>query len=306
MIHLLAIATAYLLVSSYQDFKTREVDDRISDSFIALAILIQAFPILQGSYRPFLWALGLGLILFAFGWVMFQTGQWGGADVKILTALGILFANVDGFMFDYFINIFLIAFVYSIAYSLYLAYGQPKVLKVLEENLRRDMGELYKILGMFVLSLLIIASAIHFTYVVGTWELFLLMVPLMVLFVLLPAFWLLLKFVQVIETVCFRLKAKANDLREFDLLTESLVRVGKKIARIPEGEELKGKIIVNCKDPNGLTLEQIEDIKKLTSAKRLKDGFVIKWGLPFVPVFLIALYFTLWGGNGLLLVFGLR
>ena len=276
MIWLLAVATVYLLVSSYQDFRTREVDDKLSDSFIILAILIQASTLLSGNFEPFLWALAVGLGLFVFGWIMYQTGQWGGADVKILTALAILFANVKGFMF-----------------------------KTFKRNVKKDQKELYKIIGAFMFALLLISGVLYFRYIVTPLELLGLMLPLLWLLAILPLFWLLLKFTQVIEQVCFRIPAKAKTLREFDLLTESLVRVRGKILRIPEGEKLKGKTIVDCKDPNGLTPKQIEQITKLVKEKKLKDAFIIKWGLPFVPVFLIALYFTLWAGNGLFWIFGL-
>ncbi len=305
MIWLLAVATVYLLVSSYQDFRTREVDDKLSDSFIILAILIQASTLLSGNFEPFLWALAVGLGLFVFGWIMYQTGQWGGADVKILTALAILFANVKGFMFAYFINIFLVAFVYSILYSFYLAYQDTRVFKTFKRNVKKDQKELYKIIGAFMFALLLISGVLYFRYIVTPLELLGLMLPLLWLLAILPLFWLLLKFTQVIEQVCFRIPAKAKTLREFDLLTESLVRVQGKILRIPEGEKLKGKTIVDCKDPNGLTPKQIEQITKLVKEKKLKDAFIIKWGLPFVPVFLIALYFTLWAGNGLFWIFGL-
>lgn len=305
MILLLAIATAYLLVCSWQDFRTREVDDKISDSFIILALLIQAVPLLSWNYQPFLQAIIAGLLLFAFGWAMFETGQWGGADVKILTALGILFANA-GILFDYFVNIFLVAFAYTIVYSLWLAYKTPKVFRLTAEKTRSDFGELVKGMAALLLSLFAIAAVVYLKWFIGPADIFLLMLPLFSLALVLPAFWLILKFTQVIEKTCFRLPAKAKTLREFDLLTESLVRLGGKILRIPEGAKLKGKVLVNCKDPNGLTPRQIKLIQGLVKARKLKDGFIIKWGLPFVPVFLLALYFTLWYGNGLFALFGLQ
>jgi len=121
--------------------------------------------------------------------------------------------------------------------------------------------------------------------------------------VLVPVFWGLVKFARALEDKTLRLKATSKALREFDLLTVDILRLGKKVSAIPEAECTKAmrrsakEVIYDSTDPNGLTLEQISSIQKLVKSRALPDSFVVKWGLPFVPVFLIAVLVTLYFGD---------
>ena len=51
-----------------------------------------------------------------------------------------------------------------------------------------------------------------------------------------------------------------------------------------------------------MTPEIIREIVELVQKGKIEDGFTMKWGLPFVPVFLLSILATLWFGNLLYLI----
>ena len=76
---------------------------------------------------------------------------------------------------------------------------------------------------------------------------------------------------------------KADELVEFDV-PENDIKIGK-------------KIIVNSNDPNGLTVEQLEQLRKFARAGKIKNEFKVKWGIPLIPVFPITLVASLYIGD---------
>jgi len=303
------VGVAVLGVSSYFDFKTREVENYITVGFIALALLMQlGFSVLAGNFAFLQNALLVGGLFFAFGWVMFQTGQWGGADTKILAGMGVLFANFPAlapwpFAATLFVNIFISAFAYTILYSIYLTWQEPSVISEFKRSVRADSPELLRVFAIVFFAFFAASSYVFWRFSPDFLTLILLMQPLLSLLVLLPVFWGLIKFARALESKTLRLKATSKALREFDLLTVDILRIGKKVSLVPEAERTRQMrksakdMIYDSTDPNGLTLEQISCIRKLVKSRALPDSFVIKWGLPFVPVFLIALLVTLYFGD---------
>ncbi len=303
------VGISVLAISSYFDFKTREVENYITVGFIFLALAMQlGYSFLLGDLSPFLNSLFIGALFFAFGWVMFQTGQWGGADTKLLTGMGVLFANFAPvaswpFAATLFVNIFIAAFGYTILYSVYLTWQEPSVLAEFKRNVRKESGELHLVFGIAFLAFALASGFVVWTLSPDIFLFLLLLKPLLLLLALIPVFWCMIKFARALEDKTLRLKRTAAGLREFDLLIEDILLVGRKIKRVPEKEctrEMKRsatKVIYDSRDPDGMSLEQISKIKKLVSQKKLKNSFVIKWGLPFVPVFLIGLLLTLYFGD---------
>ncbi len=316
----IAIITALAItgVSSYFDFKTREVENYITVGLIALAILMQGGnAYLTGSWQPFLYSLLVGGGFFIFGWIMFQTGQWGGADSKILIGLGILFANFSPvapwpYIITFFLNVFLVGFFYSIAYAVFLTAKQPEIIGEFKKLARADIRELHLLVGMGAFAIILSVAFVYSRSTsLGINPSLSAFSPLITLLVLIPTFWLLIKFMKTLEEKSLRLTLKANRLREFDLLVEDILKVGRKIMRVPEKlakEKRKSasEVIVDCSDPNGLSLEQIKIIKSLVRQKKLENRFVVKWGLPFVPVFFLAILATIYFGDLLYLAMPFR
>ncbi|MFH1786905.1 MAG: A24 family peptidase [archaeon] len=305
-------ATIYLAYTSWLDIKTREVDDKVTDGFIIAAFVYQlAAGFYYGDMHIAVYAAVAGVALFIFGYIMFMMGQWGGADVKILAALGIMFGGLTWggqyFLLDYFINVFIVAFFYSIAYSVGISLGNKDVKSRFRLSVSAGAKEIAGLLALVAGMLL--AAGLYINYSLGVWgaAALMLMYPLLALAALVPMFWVLVKFVKVVEDVCFRLPARAKQLVEFDLLTVDILQEGKKLLKVPEKESTKArrkraaKVVYDSSDPNGLTKDQVAEINKLVESGKLQDGFIVKWGLPFVPVFLIAIFATLIFGNMLYL-----
>ncbi|MFC1454649.1 prepilin peptidase [Candidatus Undinarchaeota archaeon] len=304
----LAIAAIYLGYTSWLDIKTREVDDWITDGFIVFAVIYQVtFGFIYKNMDDAVVAVLIGIVFFVFGYLMFRFGQWGGADVKILAGLGVLLGSIKwatGFyVLDYFINVFVVAFFYSIGYSLVRSIKNEDVMKGFKKSISSDYKELVRLVGMLLAALVIIGGYMVYGMQISGRLALRLIYPLASFLVILPLFWVLIKYVKVVEDVCFRIKVNARQLVEFDLLTEDILKEGAKIARVPEKENTKerkskaSKVIYDSSDPNGMNPESIKEIIGLVEKGKLKDGFVMKWGLPFVPVFLISLLATLWLGN---------
>jgi hypothetical protein len=81
------IALLGLAYSSYTDIKTGEVSDRLSHSMIGIGAILVAFSF------PFWQAvtiIGLGILIFVVGFILYIFGQIGGGDVKLFTALTLL------------------------------------------------------------------------------------------------------------------------------------------------------------------------------------------------------------------------
>lgn len=303
------LAAGVLGLSSWYDIRTREVDDWLTEGFIGAAVVYQlALLFMGGTIMQFASAILAGSVCFLIGYAMFITAQWGGADVKLLAGLGFLFGNYGGgflFMFDYFINIFAVAFVYAIIYSLLMPLKKPGIVKDFKGVVKKSWMELERLAMILVVVLVGMAAALRWSFGVEAALIPGLMLPLLGVALLIPVFWALLKYVKVVEQAAFRLKRKVGTLVEFDLLIEHIVREGGKIKRIKEKgltDERRKKVemIVDASEPNGLTPEQIVALKRLVKEGKLKPDFVVKWGLPFVPVFLAALPLTLWAGNVLL------
>ena len=303
------VGVSVLGVSSYFDFRTREVENYITIGFIVLAAVMQlGFSLFTGNFAFLQNALLVGGLFFAFGWVMFQTGQWGGADTKLLAGMGVLFANFAPvapwpFAATLFVNIFLSAFAYTILYSVYLTWQEPSVISEFQKSVRSDSAELLRVFALVAFAVFAASGYVFWRFSPDFFTLILFLEPLFSLLVLVPVFWGLVKFARALENKTLRLKATAKALREFDLLTVDILRIGKKVSAVPESESTKAmrrsakEVIYDSTDPNGLTLEQIAGIQKLVKSRALPDSFVVKWGLPFVPVFLIAVVMTLYFGD---------
>jgi len=86
---LLTITLVVILIASYTDIKTREVPDWLNYSLIASALGIRGvISLVYLDYHPITYGL-IGLAaMFLLALLLFQTGQWGGGDAKLLMGVG--------------------------------------------------------------------------------------------------------------------------------------------------------------------------------------------------------------------------
>ncbi len=239
-------------------------------------IVLRAVYALQENNLFYLWiSLGIGAAFFGMGLLFFYLQQWGGADVKLLAVLGVGFATIYPefhpilpvswpFFLTILMNFFFIAVAYSVIYSLMLAFSNKRVFPDFKASANK-----YEVL-FGVLAIITI-------FILGRYE------KIIYVSLAVPVLWFLMKFLRAVEKNCMYKIAKVDGLVEFDV-PENDINVGK-------------KIIVNSKDPNGITLEQLGQLKKFVRAGKLKNEFKVKWGIPLIPVFPITLVASLYLGD---------
>lgn len=270
------IAVAGLIYASWTDIKTREVPNRVSFGLIGLLLLLRLIYSSQTGNFSFFWiplVVGIGFLLM--GLAFFYAQQWGGADIKLLIVLGVGFSVLPSefspvflarwpFFLTILINFFAISVIYSVMYSIDMAFQNPKVFEDFRASLNR-----MEVIILFLLSTIAAAAGFY----------------LNVLWVALvgPVLWALIKFLKSVEKNCMYKKVPVNRLVEFD---------------VPEKDiEVDGETVVSSGDPNGITPEQIEKVKKLAEAEKIPKSVKIKWGVPLVPVFPITLIVSLFVGD---------
>ncbi|MEK6868959.1 MAG: A24 family peptidase, partial [Nanoarchaeota archaeon] len=120
----LTIAFIVLLVGSYTDFRTREVPDWANLGMIGIGFGLNAlFSIIYWKINFILASIvGFG-IFFALAWLMFQFGQWGGGDSKMLMGLGAIIGidalSKNFFLFGFLVNALAIGALYGLLWSFY-------------------------------------------------------------------------------------------------------------------------------------------------------------------------------------------
>ena len=277
---LILITLIALVIATITDIKKREVPDFLSYSLLSIAIFSKTLQaLIEKSLIPVIYAIIGFAIYFILALIMYYTKQWGGGDSKLLMSLGIIFSQYPISLLKYFspnlnipvllsllINILLAGSVYGIIYSLILAV----------KNKNKFNQELKKI-NKKHLKYFIIAAVLLFiiSFFIKALEIKLLTFLISMILILTPYLLILIK---TVEKSCMIKKIPVSKLTEGDWLTENIYNK-------------KQKLIYSSKSP-GITLEQIQQIKKLNIKK-----VTIKEGIPFVPSFLLAVIITLIYGN---------
>jgi len=255
---LIVIAAIWLLAASISDLKKREVPDWLSFSLIAIALAVKsAQSIIEWSSSPILTSI-VGLAVFFILANLFYYGRlFAGGDAKLLIALGAVLPS-----FALLSNILVIGSAYGLLYSCLLAIFNKKAFLL----------ELKKSSKHFrTLSLLFLFAA-FFILIIGL----ILKFPLLYFFsAIIFIFPFLYLFVNSVEKAALIKKISPNQLTEGDWLFQDA--------------KAKGKMIkVNFE---GLSKNQIAFLKKT------RQKVYVKYGIPFIPVFLIAFLITIAIGN---------
>lgn len=271
-----------LIAASLFDIKTREVPDWLNFGLIAFSVGTSLILSIYHSYPGFLFSSVLGMVAgLAIGLLMFYTGQWGGGDSKLMIGLGgIIGLGVseirNGFplLLVFLVNILLVGAVYGLGFSIYKAVRNHKDFKEAIEKKLRSRG----VLVIRIILLLVAISAFIFLLATRSLESALLFGFALSLFL----FFYLWAFVTVVEKVCMIKKISLSKLTEGDWIV---------------GDVVKGKKIILKPSKTGVTLKEIEMLKK----NKIRD-VTIKIGIPFVPSFLIAYILTYLLGNWMALM----
>ncbi|MBI4010352.1 MAG: prepilin peptidase [Candidatus Aenigmarchaeota archaeon] len=277
----IVLSTAFLgsTISAIWDLKTTEIPDQIPYIMIAVALItygIQSYA--ESNYWIVLNSLIVGLSLLGFGFLMYYLGQWGGGDAKLLSALGFLlpaapsgFASLLGsFPLSLLFNLFLVGSVYMLAYALVLAGMNKKIIERFVSDVKSSSNIFLAgsavLFIMFVFLNLFISNLFSVQSSAG----FLIANSVFPLLATISIF-LIWKFAKAVEDVGFRKKIPISKLKIGDVILESKLW-------------------------EGITEKELNTIKR--SGKR----FVwVKEGVRFAPAFPLALLFTLYFGDGILL-----
>jgi Flp pilus assembly protein protease CpaA len=264
------------------DLKTTEIPDEISYVMAAIGIVVNvALSASTGSIWPIATSLIAGAGLFAFGFFMYYFGQWGGGDAKLLSAVGFLLPSIAGvgssmmlffpFPVSYLFNVFFVGAIYMMVYAAAMAARNGRIVASFISDVRANS------------KVLLPASVILFLVFVGVNYLLYrqLDIPLdQVAIVGNSAFVLALtaglycvwKFAKAVETVGFVRRIPLRLLKVGDVLQESKVW-------------------------EGLTERELKNIKK--SGRRF---VTVKEGVRFAPAFPLALLFTFFFGDAILIL----
>lgn len=275
---LITIAIIWLVAACITDLRKKEVPNWLSFSLIAIALAIRGVTALLTS-QPlyFLYALIALAIFFVVVNIFYYGRIFGGGDAKLLLALAAILATApffartynfflqEPFLLTFVVNMFVLGFVYAFGFSIVSAIKNKKrfSIKFKEENKKLR----YARLCCWICAIIALAAAFFAALVFR---------PLiLLLFVVLFLAPLLYSFIKAVENSTLIRRIKPNGLAEGDWLVKA-VRV--------KNKTIKPGV-------HGLSLKDIALLKKANKP------VLIKIGLPFVPIFLIALICSLLFGN---------
>jgi hypothetical protein len=272
------LAIVFLVLGSIEDLKTGEIPEKVSYGYIASSLLVAAAAaIVTGDAYLFLNSLLMGVSFFALGFGLFYLGQWGGGDVKLAGGIGCTlgFLAQAGFFRDglfpyyatYFINMICIAMPYATLYGLLLGLKSPETWKEFGRYLR-DRRSIAVLILSFAPSLI---------------GLYLDMPNLALFYTFIPVMTLIALYLKAVELNALRDTIDVSKLREADVPAEDL--------------EADGVVLIRKTDIEGMTLEDIKKVQELAAQGKIPQKIVIKRGIKFAPVLLLALLSVLYMGN---------
>ncbi|NCO96837.1 MAG: hypothetical protein COY38_03940 [Candidatus Aenigmarchaeota archaeon CG_4_10_14_0_8_um_filter_37_24] len=274
---LLLVALGGSALAGAIDLKTTEIPDWIPYAMIGIGVVGNVIKsILVGSYTPILLSVAFGLGFLGFGFLLYYTGQWGGGDAKILSAIGFLLPEFSSakslfpFPLSFFFNVFFVGAFYMIFYSFILALFNRKIFSSFINDFRSKSKELlFLILSVFILITIFVILMSKF---IPIFDILVFSSSVLALTIFMFTLW---RFEKSVENVGFKRKIRLSELKEGDVLDDSKLW-------------------------EGLTKKQVKEIKK--SGKKY---VVIKDGVRFAPVFAFALLMTIFLGDIVFWVVGL-
>ena len=240
-------------VGSAWDLMTTEVPDSISIASILVGVALHAALFFQtGNSQPLIWSMAAGSVFGIYGWAMYFTGSWGGADAFALTALGFSAAvSLSGpsfvHLFDLFVNVMLAGFLYAVSFSIYKAFQTEGFVSAFGEKLRKSKNRMIvELAGSIFLSIILSRLiGISLFFYLGS----------------LVGMIFLYRFLKVIEEKAMTKKMNVSE-----------VEVGEVIVEGGKDSKIKGATE--------------EDLEELSGEVKVKEGVM------FVPVFPVALFLT--------------
>jgi hypothetical protein len=300
MLHWIVFITALLgsTLAAAWDLKTTEIPDEISYVMVIVAVLVHGYVSLTtGTLDPIIRSVAVGVILFGFGYVLYYFGQWGGGDVKLLAALGALIPTrsilatiqssylIFPWPISYVFNVFFVGAIYMMVYAFVMALTYRKTfIRFKKELIDSKNIIIFGSIGLFLILMVLNwmmfknfeTMRLFASTFVGEQMAASVVIASLVPLALTIVMFVLWKFIRAVEAVAFK-------------------------RRIPVGELRVGDVLEESKLWEGITEKELRQIK------RSKKKFVrIKEGVRFAPAFPLALLFTIYFGDAILLLLRLN
>jgi len=260
VVFLSVLAVVWLVFATFQDLRKREISNWLNFSLLAFALGFRFFYSLFSESFGFFYQGVIGLVIFfTLSNLLYYSRFFAGGDFKLLISLGAILPFSGSFLVNikifivFFLFFFFIGALYTILSSIYLALSN---LKKFKKELSGQLGLLKKkkfFYLFFVLGLVIMALGFleEVFFVLGA------------LIFILPYLYI---YTKAVDESCLIKTVDAKNLVVGDLLYKD-VKMGKRV--IKAGWD-------------GLKETEIKQLK----GKNKK--VLIRYGIPFTPVFLIS------------------
>ena len=249
------LAFSILFINSLFDvFNDHDVPDFFGIIGIVGGILIHVgYAFNVSSLEPVLWCLGVGTVFSAYGWIAYWKGMWGGADAMMLSALGFMAPGPVSGAFSVTYILDLMTNFMIAAIGITLVYS---IYKFIDQE-----GEIKTLVATFKEDEKIISGVLIFGGVVG----FLLNSQGsngLIFFSIVLLFTFLYEFLRLVE-------------QEYMVALKSPKEV--EVGDVPSPNQGFGNKI------RGLDEDEVEQIS---------EDLEVRTGVPFIPVFLLAILLT--------------
>lgn len=269
------IVLVALLIGTYTDFKVREVPDWLNYGLIFVGFGLRL--IFTTVYHDWSYLLE-GIFGFAaflvLALLMFYAGQWGGGDSKMVMGLGAIIGlelSIDAFLIGFLVNIFIFGALFGLAFSVYLAIlHRRRFAKEFNRRFAAKKREKWLVWAGTLALLLVsffVPGFVRASIAVLAGMLFL-------------SFYVFI-YLKSVEKASMIRWVDPERLTEGDWVVQDVV--------------VDGRRVCGPKDL-GLEMRQIKKLVRLKKKKKIKK-VLIKYGIPFVPSFLISFIVTYFYGN---------
>jgi len=292
---LIVVALVLCTFASVTDLKTREVPDWVNYGGIVVGLSIHAIAgLMQWNVWVIVDSVAGFLLGAALGCLMYYTGQWGGGDSKLVMALGALIGFSPSYSGD-FLQVFesvigdrffsvlvwsmIAGTIYSLVWTAVLGVQHRK-------QVVRELAEIVSTPGVRLLRKVLLVSLVGGVLVQFVANDVLVRLMFGLLLIMVPLLMYLFWGIRAVERCCMIKWVKPAEVTEGDWIAQDII-VAKK--RISGPEDL------------GISLEQLALLQKLAHQGKVKR-VLVKYGIPFVPSFLMGLILALLVQNPLLLL----
>jgi len=172
-----------LLTGSITDLKTREVPDWVNYGLIISGVGLNLLFTAVYSNPSFIINSIIGLaVFFGIAYLMFEMGQWGGGDSKMLMGMGAMIGIDAGFgtpqfLAGFFVNVLFIGAAYGLLWSIFLVFRNRKKFSrefkriLLEKNIVKTKRVILAALAVLFV-ILFFAGAQHIKILIIIFNLF--------------------------------------------------------------------------------------------------------------------------------------